>query len=119
MRKQMRIKNEKTDIIVFQVDEADKQLRYFQQCQENHLLSEDYLNFEEGTENIGDWLHDIISDIASNACEGSHKFGRDEYTFKFKVGDKRYAGTAKVDYNRHDKTYYYVEDVEIKYEGIV
>jgi hypothetical protein len=115
----MLIKNEKTNIIALQVEEAKKQLRHFQQCQEDHLLSEDYLNFEEGTEDVGDWLHDIISDIASNACEGSRNFGRHEYKFTFKVGNKRYAGTAKVDYNRHDKKYYYVEDVEIDYEEIL
>ena len=57
----------------------------------------------------------FLEDMASNACEGSHCCGEDEYTQVFFVGDTRYEGTLSVEYNRHDKTYYYVDGTTFTY----
>lgn len=50
-------------------------------------------------------------EIASNACEGSHCMGDSEYKTVVYVKDegKYYELTSEIDYNRHDKTYYYVD----------
>ena len=43
-------------------------------------------------------------------CEGSYNYGSDQYTQEFYVNDQLYIGVLDVEYNRHDKTYYYVEE---------
>jgi len=55
---------------------------------------------------------------ASADCEGSHNCGQDSYTQEFMVGETRYRGTLTLEYNRHDKTYYYIESDEFTYETI-
>jgi hypothetical protein len=55
---------------------------------------------------------------ARDACEGSYCFGDDEYTQDFYVGDDLYRATLTVEYNRHDKTYYYVDGDEFKTEKL-
>lgn len=49
---------------------------------------------------------------ASNDCEGSYCYGSDHYKQEFIVKDVHYLGELSVDYNRHDKTYYYVDGTE-------
>lgn len=53
-----------------------------------------------------------LSDMASNDCEGSHCYGADEYQQEFIVNGKHYLGKLAVQYNRHDKTYYYVDETD-------
>lgn len=47
---------------------------------------------------------------ASEDCEGSHCIGMDQYVTVAKVGDTYYEFTTPMEYNRHDKTYYYVDN---------
>jgi len=49
-------------------------------------------------------------------CRGSYNCGADCYTQDFIVGEKTYRGTLTCEYNRHDKTYYYVESCEFTCE---
>lgn len=48
--------------------------------------------------------------MADDDCEGSHNCGLDEYRQEYIVDNIKYVGILNVEYNRHDKTYYYVED---------
>lgn len=47
---------------------------------------------------------------ANEDCEGSYNCGNPQYTQEFYVDDQLYIGVLDVEYNRHDKTYYYVEE---------
>jgi hypothetical protein len=60
-------------------------------------------------------LEDKLRGLASADCEGSYNRGADEYTQEFIVDGVHYIGTLKVEYNRHDKTYYYVEEASFSY----
>jgi hypothetical protein len=64
----------------------------------------DTLEDAEGT------LYETLRDRASTDCEGSYNCGSDEYSQRFYVGDQLYVAVAQVEYNRHDKQYYYVDD---------
>lgn len=55
-------------------------------------------------------IHNKLYTQASEDCEGSHNFGNPEYTQLFIVKGITYLGTLEVEYNRHDKTYYYVDE---------
>lgn len=58
---------------------------------------------------------------ASNDCEGSYNCGAGEYfsTVHTKDDGKYYLLTTSFEYNRHDKTYYYIEETgETVYEEI-
>lgn len=47
---------------------------------------------------------------AHSDCEGSYNCGNPQYTQQFYVNDVLYEGVLDVEYNRHDKTYYYIEE---------
>ena len=51
-------------------------------------------------------------------CEGSYNCGADTYTQEFIVDCVRYIGTLKCEYNRHDKTYYYIDEHDFTYAAI-
>lgn len=57
----------------------------------------------------------MLEHRAHEDCEGSHNCGQDEYTQAFMVDGVKYIGTLKVEYNRHDKTYYYVDGTDFSY----
>ena len=64
-----------------------------------------YASIEDATE-----LEDTLSDEAHQDCEGSYNCGNSEYSREFIVGGKLYiAKLENIQYNRHDKTYYYIE----------
>lgn len=66
-------------------------------------------NVFESLEKAKRALYNRLSDYAENACEGRYNYGCDEYIQEFSVDGKKYLATATVEYNRHDKTYYYVD----------
>jgi Tfp pilus assembly protein PilX len=47
--------------------------------------------------------------LARDDCEGAYNCGADSYSRAFMVDGKKYVGTLTCEYNRHDKTYYYVD----------
>lgn len=57
---------------------------------------------------------DILEERASEDCEGSYNVGNAEYSLNVKIQDKYFKITCKFEYNRHDKTYYYVDERELK-----
>lgn len=84
--------------------EARATLAAFDALPENNTF-DDYkyaCNFIEGT----------LEQQASNDCEGSHCYGADVYEQEFIVNGKHYLGKLEVEYNRHDKTYYYVDETK-------
>lgn len=56
---------------------------------------------------------------AGEDCEGAGNCGADEYRQLFMVGDKTYVGIYNPMYNRHDKTYYYVDGSEFRVEEVL
>lgn len=56
--------------------------------------------------------------LAAADCEGSYNCGQETYEQEFIVSGVRYLGTLECEYNRHDKTYYYVEDAKFSYKEL-
>ena len=63
-------------------------------------------------EDMRDHFADVIHDM-EDLC-GDGYTGEDEFTFKFKLDGKYYKITLEVEYNRHDKRYYYVDYINFK-----
>lgn len=55
-------------------------------------------------------IEDKLASMARADCEGSYCCGVDQYQQEFIVNGKHYVGVLDVQYNRHDKTYYYVDE---------
>lgn len=67
-------------------------------------------------ETAEDEMTDKLRAMASDDCKGAHNFGADEYTAEFTVDGVVYVGTLTVEYDRHDKTYYYVDEYKFTYK---
>ncbi|WP_176058102.1 hypothetical protein [Paraburkholderia sp. BCC1876] len=91
-------------------DAAVNALDDFERDPRNHVY--DTLEDAEAT------LHEALRDIASADCEGSHNCGASEYRQGFFVGRAEYVAIASVEYNRHDKTFYYVEEFDMRIEPV-
>lgn len=61
-------------------------------------------------------IEDKLTKQAHQDCQGAYNCGANRYTQEFIVDGVRYLGTLKVEYNRHDKTYYYIEESTFTYE---
>ena len=62
-------------------------------------------------------LEDKLRDLAHEDCEGAGNCGMPTYTREFIVDGLKYVGTLKVEYNRHDKTYYYIDEADFSYKA--
>ena len=78
-----------------------------------------YDAFNQATENnvfesleAAEALEDALSDRAFQDCEGAGNCGANVYEQEFMVGDVVYVATLECEYNRHDKTYYYLDGSE-------
>lgn len=69
-------------------------------------------------EEAEDEITEALRDIASNDCEGSYNCGNNFYDQNYTLLDSPtvYTGTIEVEYNRHDKTYYYVDSVRYSFK---
>lgn len=65
-----------------------------------------------------DTVEDDLRSQAYDDCQGAYNCGDDSYSKDFQVGDTLYRGTAEFEYNRHDKTYYYIEECTFTYEEV-
>lgn len=74
-----------------------------------------YLTLEEASYKV----EDKLEIQAFNDCEGAGECGLEQYRQLFIVGDKTYVGILNVEYNRHDKNYYYVDGSEFRVEEVV
>ena len=61
-------------------------------------------------------LEDVLLGRASADCEGSYNCGSPEYTQECLIDGVLYVAKLTCEYNRHDKTYYYVEDSDFTIE---
>ena len=83
------------------LDEANAALIAFDEALENNV----YESLEDAEE-----LEEVLLELAYQDCEGSHCCGSSVYEREFLVGSTKYCATLEVEYNRHDKTYYYLDD---------
>ena len=79
-------------------------LNAFKESPENNVFES--LDEAEGV------LEDRLADMAFEDCEGAGNCGLDEYIQEFIVDGKHYLAKLKCEYNRHDKTYYYLDGRE-------
>lgn len=57
-------------------------------------------------------INDHHFNQAHEDCEGSYNCGSPQYETIAFVGDKHYIFTTPFEYNRHDKTYYYIDNYD-------
>lgn len=91
-------------------DAAVKALSDFENDPTQHVYAS--LDEAEG------YLEETLRDRAHADCEGSYNCGDDEYRQGFYVDGVEYVAIASVEYNRHDKTYYYVDGFDLKIEKV-
>ena len=89
---------------------AKNALQVFESKAENNV-------FESLDKALGT-VEDKLYRQAAADCEGSYNCGAPSYTQDFMVGEIRYRGTLTVEYNRHDKTYYYIDRSEFSYAQV-
>jgi len=75
-------------------------------------------NMFESVEQASRVLEDRLLNEAHDGCEGSYNLGADEYRQEFIVDEKRYVAILEVEYNRHDKTYYFVDGSDFRVEEL-
>lgn len=65
-------------------------------------------------------IEDVLCSAAHDNCEGSNRCGKSEYTQEYQLidSDVVYEGKIKVEYDRHDKTYYYVDEVDYSFSEV-
>lgn len=61
------------------------------------------------------YVEEALLSRAAADCEGSYNCGDATYTREFIIDGVTYIGTLTCEYNRHDKTYYYVDGSEFKW----
>lgn len=59
-----------------------------------------------------DWIENMLRNQASDDCEGSNVCGNPTYDQEFIVNGQHHVGTLTVEYDRHDKRYYYIDGTE-------
>lgn len=87
---------------------AEKELYEWESLAENNVYDDIELACSK--------IEQKLLDQAEKDCEGAHNCGANEYTQAFMVGGVTYVGTLSCEYNRHDKTYYYVSYHNFKCE---
>lgn len=100
----------KIEAIQRQLNLANQELEEFDASLENNTFE----TLEEATET----LEDVLYEMARADCEGSYNCGEPVYTREFMVDNVVYLAKLEVEYNRHDKTYYYVDGRKFSYSAI-
>jgi hypothetical protein len=85
---------------------AEGALYEFNTLPENNVFD----TLEKGASKI----EDDLRDLASEDCEGAGNCGADEYRRKFTVDGVIFEGVLQCEYDRHDKTYYYIDRTTFK-----
>ena len=88
---------------------AQQSLAEFDSKAENNSFD----SLDEGSSNI----EATLENRAHENC-GDGYCGDNRITQEFIVGDKKYLGVMIVEYNRHDKRYYYVDELSFRVEEI-
>lgn len=89
---------------------AKKELRAYNCLAENNVFND--------LENAVCVVEDRLLYQAQEDCEGSNRFGNENYTLEFIVKGERYIGTMACEYGRYDREYYYVDQHEFTYEAV-
>jgi hypothetical protein len=89
------------------LNRLNEQLAEYDSAPERHI----YSSLEEAQ----DELVDFLREQAAEDCEGSYNCGSDYYEQEFIVDGVHYIGRIDVEYNRHDKTYYFIEESRYSY----
>lgn len=63
-------------------------------------------------QNAESWAEDECQKQAYSDCEGSYNYGSDQYNATVRVEDKFYKISWGFEYDRHDKTYYFIDESE-------
>lgn len=92
------------------LDDASSALAAFNALPENHV----YETLDDAEYEVENYLEKK----AFKACEGAGNCGLDEYTQEFIVDGVKYIGTLTIEYNRHDKTYYYIDSAQFSYKAV-
>lgn len=109
----MKTKND----LILAVKEAEKALNVAR----NELLEWESLAEHNVFDDLDKAVYKIearLYALANDDCEGSYNCGQEKYEQEFIVNGVRYLGTLECEYNRHDKTYYYVEHAEFYYKEL-
>lgn len=88
--------------------EAKEALAEFEALAENNVF--------ETIEKAVRAVENKLKSQAKEDCEGSYNCGDESYSQEFIVDGVKYVGTLTLDYDRHDKTYYYINGSEFTYE---
>lgn len=91
------------------VDEAKAKLREYDARRENNTF--DSLDSAERILTVR------FRRIADDEC-GSYRLGDLEYTQQFMVDGELYEATIEIEYNRHDKRWYYVDESKYSYKKL-
>lgn len=91
------------------VKKAEKQLEEAQKALNAFRTTPEYHTYDTLDEALGA-MEDLLYGQARADCEGSYNCGDEEYTQDFIVDGIVYTARMTFEYNRHDKTYYYIEE---------
>jgi len=106
----IKLLKDRVGVAKIQLREAEDNLSVAEALPENNIF--------ESIEEAEGKLYNKLRDKAHNDCEGAHNCGAREYIQLFYVNKTLYKAVATVEYNRHDKTYYYVENFDFKIEEV-
>lgn len=110
MSNEKQILEERVKQLQASLKEAQEKLTLFLERAENNIYN-----------NLKDALNTIENNLRNKAfqdCEGAYNVGSDMYSQEFIVDTIKYRATLTCLYNRHDKTYYYLDESEFKYEKV-
>lgn len=93
-----------------QFGEAEAALATFIASPENNVF--------ETLEEAEEALEERLRKEAHQDCEGAGNCGAEEYEQEFIVDGIHYQGKLSVEYDRHDKTYYYIDRARFTYEPV-
>ena len=110
MNEQIKLLRERVKVAETQLQEAKQNLAVAEALPENNV----FMTLSDAERTVCGWLEDR----ASEDCEGSYRCGKPQYTQLFYVDTVLYKAIANVEYNRHDKTYYYVDGFDFKIEKV-
>jgi hypothetical protein len=95
------------------INQLNQQLEDFDSALENNQY--DAHNDAEGH------IHERYLGIAGEACEGSYCYGESEYKQRYQIkgNPALFEATVSFEYNRHDKTYYYIDGQDYSFKEVV
>lgn len=92
------------------LDAANAELAAFESRAENWLFDTLY---EAGG------LEEVLLGRAAEDCEGSYNVGDEEYRQECLIAGKKYVAVLyDIEYNRHDKRYYYLDGHEFRIDEV-